>query len=69
MQARVAAENILHVINESAVDMDNLSDEGLRPVRSPALTDSSLQKLIGTLRLQNVTFRYPSRPIIPVLKK
>lgn len=31
-KARVAAENILGVINESAVDMNNLSDEGLRPV-------------------------------------
>lgn len=28
----MAAENIISVINEPAVDMDNLSDEGFRPV-------------------------------------
>lgn len=31
-RARIAAENIMNVIKEPAVDMDNLSDEGLRPV-------------------------------------
>lgn len=31
-KARVASENILNVIKETAVDMNNLSDEGLRPV-------------------------------------
>lgn len=31
-KARVAAENIMNVINEPAVDMDNISDEGFRPV-------------------------------------
>lgn len=31
-KARVAAENIVNVIKENAVDMNNLSDEGLRPV-------------------------------------
>uniref|UniRef100_F1LCE7 Multidrug resistance protein 1 n=1 Tax=Ascaris suum TaxID=6253 RepID=F1LCE7_ASCSU len=55
-KARVAAENILGVINESAVDMNNLSDEGLRP------------KINGRLMLKNVEFRYPSRPILPVLR-
>ncbi|CAD5227956.1 unnamed protein product [Bursaphelenchus okinawaensis] len=55
-KARVAAENILGVITEPATDMDNLSDEGLRP------------KVVGRISLSNVEFRYPSRPIIPVLK-
>ncbi|CAJ0582944.1 unnamed protein product, partial [Mesorhabditis spiculigera] len=55
-KARIAAENILNVIKEKAVDMDNLSEEGLRP------------KLEGSIRLQNVSFRYPSRPIIPILQ-
>uniref|UniRef100_A0A915C5Z5 p-glycoprotein 10 n=1 Tax=Parascaris univalens TaxID=6257 RepID=A0A915C5Z5_PARUN len=55
-KARVAAENILGVINENAVDMNNLSDEGLRP------------KINGRLMLKNVEFRYPSRPILPVLR-
>uniref|UniRef100_A0A1I8A0K1 ABC-type xenobiotic transporter n=1 Tax=Steinernema glaseri TaxID=37863 RepID=A0A1I8A0K1_9BILA len=55
-KARVAAENILNVINENAVDMDNLTDEGLRP------------KVVGRLTLQNIEFRYPSRPIVPILK-
>lgn len=31
-KARIAAENILDVISEPAADIDNLSDEGLRPV-------------------------------------
>lgn len=31
-RARIAAENVMNVIKEPAVDMDNLSDEGLRPV-------------------------------------
>lgn len=31
-KARVASGNILNVIKETAVDMNNLSDEGLRPV-------------------------------------
>jgi ABC-type multidrug transport system fused ATPase/permease subunit len=55
-KARIAAENILEVICEPPVEMDNLSDEGLRP------------KVVGRLTLQNVDFRYPTRPIIPVLK-
>lgn len=37
-KARVAAENILEVIREAPVDMDNLSDEGLRPVRNTSQT-------------------------------
>lgn len=36
--------------------MDNLSDEGLRP------------KVVGRVTLQNIEFRYPTRPVIPVLK-
>ncbi|KAI1716202.1 ABC transporter transmembrane region domain-containing protein [Ditylenchus destructor] len=55
-RARVAAENIISVINEPAVDMDNLSDEGFRP------------KLVGRISLQTVEFRYPSRPVVPILK-
>jgi len=31
-KARLAAEHILNVISEPAVEMDNLSDEGFRPV-------------------------------------
>jgi hypothetical protein len=31
-KARIAAEGILNVIIEPAADMDNLSDEGFRPV-------------------------------------
>ena len=31
-KARIAAEGIVGVLNEPAVDMDNLSDEGFRPV-------------------------------------
>lgn len=31
-RARVATENIMNVITENAVDMNNLSDEGFRPV-------------------------------------
>lgn len=31
-KARIASGNILNVIKETAVDMNNLSDEGLRPV-------------------------------------
>ncbi|VDN30474.1 unnamed protein product [Gongylonema pulchrum] len=55
-KARMASENILGVIKETAVDMNNLSDEGLRP------------KISGRLMLKNVEFRYPSRPIYPVLR-
>uniref|UniRef100_A0A914Q482 Uncharacterized protein n=1 Tax=Panagrolaimus davidi TaxID=227884 RepID=A0A914Q482_9BILA len=55
-RARVASENILSVMNEPPTDMDNLTDEGLRP------------KVIGRISLQNVEFRYPSRPIVPILK-
>lgn len=55
-KARLAAQNILNVIKETAVDMNNLSDEGLRP------------KIYGRLMLKNVEFRYPSRPLYPVLR-
>ncbi|KAI6210798.1 Multidrug resistance protein pgp-3 [Aphelenchoides besseyi] len=55
-KARVAAENILEVMREPAVDMDNLSDQGLQP------------KVVGRITLQHIEFRYPSRPAIPVLK-
>uniref|UniRef100_A0A915CWK6 ABC transporter domain-containing protein n=1 Tax=Ditylenchus dipsaci TaxID=166011 RepID=A0A915CWK6_9BILA len=56
-KARVAAENIMNVINETAMEMDNLSDEGFRP------------KVVGRISMQNVEFRYPSRPVIPILKE
>ncbi|CAI4225548.1 unnamed protein product [Auanema sp. JU1783] len=55
-KARVAAESVMGIIKEAPVDMDNLSEEGLRP------------KLQGTLQLHNVHFRYPSRPVVPILK-
>uniref|UniRef100_A0A914NEP3 ABC transporter domain-containing protein n=1 Tax=Meloidogyne incognita TaxID=6306 RepID=A0A914NEP3_MELIC len=55
-KARTAAEGILNVLIEPAADMDNLSDEGFRP------------KFEGRLRLHRVEFRYPSRPIVPILK-
>ncbi|VDM11233.1 unnamed protein product [Wuchereria bancrofti] len=55
-KARVASGNILNVIKETAVDMNNLSDEGLRP------------KTTARLMLKNVEFRYPSRPLYPVLR-
>ncbi|ULT83010.1 hypothetical protein L3Y34_012325 [Caenorhabditis briggsae] len=54
-KAQIAAENVMRVIREQPVEMDNLSEEGLRP------------KLEGNLCLQNVSFRYPTRPIVPVL--
>uniref|UniRef100_A0A0K0D598 ABC transporter domain-containing protein n=1 Tax=Angiostrongylus cantonensis TaxID=6313 RepID=A0A0K0D598_ANGCA len=50
--ARIAAENVVSVLKESAIDIDNLSEEGQRP------------KLEGSIALQNVSFRYPSRPVI-----
>uniref|UniRef100_A0A8R1HZ19 Uncharacterized protein n=1 Tax=Caenorhabditis japonica TaxID=281687 RepID=A0A8R1HZ19_CAEJA len=56
-KAQIAAENVMRVIKEPPVDMDNLSEEGLRP------------KLEGNLCLKDVSFRYPSRPIVPVLTK
>ncbi|VDM98402.1 unnamed protein product [Thelazia callipaeda] len=55
-KARIASGNILNVIKETAVDMNNLSGEGLRP------------KTVGRLLLKNVEFRYPSRPLYPVLR-
>ncbi|CAD6189417.1 unnamed protein product [Caenorhabditis auriculariae] len=55
-KAQVAAENVMRVMKEAPVDMDNLSEEGLRP------------KLEGNLCLKDVKFRYPTRPIIPILK-
>uniref|UniRef100_A0A8R1XQZ9 Uncharacterized protein n=1 Tax=Onchocerca volvulus TaxID=6282 RepID=A0A8R1XQZ9_ONCVO len=55
-KARVASGNILNVIKETAVDMNNLSDEGLRP------------KTTARLMLKDVEFRYPSRPLYPVLR-
>ncbi|CAI2357399.1 unnamed protein product [Caenorhabditis sp. 36 PRJEB53466] len=56
-KAQIAAENVMRVIREPPVDMDNLSEEGLRP------------KLEGNLCLKDVSFRYPTRPIVPVLTK
>lgn len=37
-KARTASKHILNVINEKAVEMNNLSDEGLRPVSFNAET-------------------------------
>ncbi|CAB3399339.1 unnamed protein product [Caenorhabditis bovis] len=54
-KAQIAAENVMRVIREPPVEMDNLSEEGLRP------------KLEGNLCMQNTSFRYPTRPIVPVL--
>ncbi|CAI5455825.1 unnamed protein product [Caenorhabditis angaria] len=54
-KAQIAAENVMRVIKESPVDMDNLTEEGLRP------------KLEGNLCLKDTSFRYPTRPIVPVL--
>uniref|UniRef100_A0AC35UF18 ABC transporter domain-containing protein n=1 Tax=Rhabditophanes sp. KR3021 TaxID=114890 RepID=A0AC35UF18_9BILA len=54
-KARVASEQILKVLREP-VECDHLSDEGLRP------------KIAGRVTLSQLEFRYPSRPIIPVLK-
>ncbi|KAK5982845.1 hypothetical protein GCK32_017736 [Trichostrongylus colubriformis] len=56
-KARVAAENVLSVLKERAVDFDNLSEEGQRP------------KLEGTIKFNDVSFRYPTRPVVPILKK
>ncbi|VDM59178.1 unnamed protein product [Angiostrongylus costaricensis] len=56
-KARIAAENVVSVLKESATDIDNLSEEGQRP------------KLEGSITLQNVSFRYPSRPVVPILNK
>ncbi|MCP9263219.1 Multidrug resistance protein 1 [Dirofilaria immitis] len=56
-KARVASGNILNVIKETAVDMNNLSDEGLRPVKD-----------YRSINVKNVEFRYPSRPLYSVLR-
>ncbi|KAK6062300.1 ABC transporter, ATP-binding protein [Cooperia oncophora] len=56
-KARVAAENVLSVLKEKAVDFDNLSEEGQRP------------KLEGSIKLKDVSFRYPTRPVVPILDK
>ncbi|VDO58391.1 unnamed protein product, partial [Haemonchus placei] len=56
-KARVAAENVLSVLKEGAVDFDNLSEEGQRP------------KLEGTIKFKDVSFRYPTRPVVPILDK
>lgn len=70
-KARIAAEGIVGVLNEPAVDMDNLSDEGFRPVNGFHKNSANFhvfQKFEGRLRLHRVEFRYPSRPILPVLR-
>ncbi|KAF8385740.1 pgp-10 [Pristionchus pacificus] len=56
-KAKAAAESILDTIRERPREMDNLSEEGLRP------------KLQGSIKMSCVEFRYPSRPIVPVLQK
>uniref|UniRef100_A0A0K0DXX6 ABC transporter family protein n=1 Tax=Strongyloides stercoralis TaxID=6248 RepID=A0A0K0DXX6_STRER len=55
-KARLCSEHILDVLTEKAVDMDNMSDEGFKPMIS------------GRMKLEDIEFRYPSRPIIPILK-
>lgn len=68
-KARVAGENILSVINENAA-MDNMTDAGLKPVSAstPSHISNVLQTVVGHLRFNQVQFRYPSRPIVPVLR-
>ncbi|KAK6760030.1 hypothetical protein RB195_021524 [Necator americanus] len=56
-KARVAAENVVAVLKETSKDIDNLSEEGQRP------------KLEGAITLSNVSFRYPTRPVVPILNK
>ncbi|KHJ98046.1 ABC transporter, ATP-binding protein [Oesophagostomum dentatum] len=56
-KARIAAENIVAVIKETSTDIDNLSEEGQRP------------KLEGSIQLHNVSFRYPTRPVVQILNK
>ncbi|VDM74660.1 unnamed protein product [Strongylus vulgaris] len=56
-KARIAAENVVHVLKETPTDVDNLTEEGQRP------------KLEGNIQLHNVSFRYPTRPVVPILKK
>ncbi|VDL73810.1 unnamed protein product [Nippostrongylus brasiliensis] len=55
-KARIAAENVVSVLKEQPVDFDNLSEEGQRP------------KLDGSIKLKNVSFRYPTRPVVPIVK-
>lgn len=71
-KARIAGENILAVINENAV-MDNMTDSGTTPVsfirpNQKLGIPRRLQILTGNVRFNQVQFRYPSRPIVPVLK-
>uniref|UniRef100_A0A0N5CHS2 ABC transporter family protein n=1 Tax=Strongyloides papillosus TaxID=174720 RepID=A0A0N5CHS2_STREA len=55
-KARLCSEHILEVLTEKAADMDNMSDEGFRPM------------IVGRMKLEDIEFRYPSRPIVPILK-
>ncbi|CEF69493.1 LP14331p [Strongyloides ratti] len=55
-KARICSEHILDVLTEKAVDMDNMSDEGFKPM------------IVGRMKLEDIDFRYPSRPIVPILK-
>uniref|UniRef100_A0A0N5A5R0 ABC transporter family protein n=1 Tax=Parastrongyloides trichosuri TaxID=131310 RepID=A0A0N5A5R0_PARTI len=55
-KARLSSEHILEVLKEKPFDMDNLSDEGFKP------------KIVGKMKLEDVEFRYPSRPIVPILR-
>ncbi|KIH63406.1 ABC transporter, ATP-binding protein [Ancylostoma duodenale] len=56
-KARIAAENVVAVLKEPANDIDNLTEEGQRP------------KLEGSITMNNVSFRYPTRPVVPILNK
>ncbi|CAJ0610448.1 unnamed protein product, partial [Cylicocyclus nassatus] len=56
-KARIAAENVVNVLKETPNEIDNLTEEGQRP------------KLEGNIQLHNVSFRYPTRPVVPILNK
>ncbi|KAK6760032.1 hypothetical protein RB195_021525 [Necator americanus] len=56
-KARIAAETVVDVMTETSSDIDNLTETGQRP------------KLEGTITLNNVSFRYPTRPVVPILNR
>ncbi|KAK6760033.1 hypothetical protein RB195_021526 [Necator americanus] len=56
-KARIAAENVVALLEETSSDMDNLSEGGERP------------KLEGDVVLSNVSFSYPTRPKVLILSK
>ncbi len=54
--AKAAAATLFHVIDRTPV-IDSSSDRGKRP-----------KSMTGKVEFRNVTFQYPSRPDVPVLK-